>query len=276
MRTSSIRSVLLPLVLAAPVVALLPACSGGTDDSAPTSDSDADADADTDADIDDTAPPSESVISGTVVAYDGPVGAGVEVQVCITACYAGETDSTGAFRFEGLDAGEYKLDVVGEAVEGKDYGRIRVMANPAQSAEWTAPSPLFLPQVFGPTTIATQGTYTFGAVRWTVDPSILKIPIGYDADQYTVGVVDGANVGAFWPVTPTFAVAFGPLATEVSGSFDIAVDMPTAPAGTYDVYSVGFHGDLEGPVGTAVADGATVQGTVTPTFLTWLLFVPQA
>lgn len=276
MRALSLRSVL-PLFPAAVFgLAVLPACSGGSDDSAPTTDSDADADTDTDADVDDTAPPSESVISGTVVAYDGPVGAGVEVQVCITSCYAGETDASGAFRFEGLDAGEYKLDVVGEGVEGKDYGRIRVQAMPEQSAEWAAPSPLFLPKMVGPTPITAQGTYTFGAVRWTVDPSILTIPIGYDADQYSVGVVDGANVGAFWPVTPTFAVAFGPLATEVSGSFDIAVDMPTAPAGAYDVYSVGFHGDLEGPVGTATADGTTVQGTVTPAYLTWLLFVPHA
>ncbi len=251
-------------------------CTGTSTDDTATTDSDADTDADTDADSDaDTDPPDDGSITGTVVAWDGPVGADVEVQACVTICFKSQTDASGNFSFTGLGAGDYKLDVVGEGVDGKDYGRIRVQAIVEQSAAWAAPSPLFLPKMTGPTSITQSGSYTFDTVEWTVDPAILTVPIGYDAGMYSVGVVGADHIGAFWPVTAAIAVAFGPLGTEVAGTFDVTVTDPTVPAGSYDVYAVDYHGNLEGVVGKGISDGATVHASVTPAHLTWLLFVPE-
>jgi hypothetical protein len=275
---SGLFTLLLPVSVVLAVVSGLGGCTSPTPDdtSAADADADTDTDADTDADSDsDTDPPDESSITGTVVAWDGPVGAGVEVQACVTRCFSTETDASGNFSFTGLGAGDYKLDVVGEGVDGKDYGRIRVQAIVEQSAAWAAPSSLFLPKMSGPTSITQSGTYTFGAVEWMVDPAILTVPIGYDAGMYSVGVVGASDIGLFWPVTPVIAVAFGPLGTEVVGTFDVTVTDPTVPAGSYDVYAVDYHGDLEGVVGKGISDGATVHASVTPAHLTWLLFVPQ-
>lgn len=262
-------------VLSSLVLLFLNACSGGEDTGSGDS-ADTDTDTDTDTDVDDTAPDPTGIITGSVVAYDGPIG-GVEVQACVTVCFSTAADSSGVFTFTGLGAGDYKVDAVGEAVDGKDYGRIRVNASLVDDAStWTSPSPLFLPQMFGPTVVASAGTYTFGPVAWTVDPSILTIdPIGHDPDTYWVGVVPGADVGAFWEVTPSLAVAFNPLATGVAGTFTLSITTDT-PAGEYDVYSVDLHGELEGPVGTATADGTTVTASASPSVLTWLLFVPKA
>ncbi len=252
----------------------------GTSDSGPVdsadADTDTDADSDTDTDTDTDEQEGTATISGSIRAYDGSTPSDVEIQACVTTCFSSTTDATGAFSFTGMDAGEYKVDVVGEGVDGKDYGRMRVQGIVDDGGAWVSPGALFMPQMFGPTSINSSGTFTFGAVSWTVDPSILTIPFGYDAGMYSVGVVDGAEIGPFWSVTPSLAVAFGPLATEVAGSFDITVSTDV-PAGQYDVYSVGLHGDLEGPVGTGTASGTSLTATgLTPELLTWLLFVPQS
>lgn len=277
---SGLFALVLPVSVAFTLVTGLGGCTSSTTDD--TSGADADADADTDADSDadadsdsDTDPPDESSITGTVVAWDGPVGADVEVQACVTICFKSQTDAYGNFSFSGIGAGDYKVDVVGESVDGMDYGRIRVQAVVEQSAAWAAPSPLFLPKMIGPNSITQSGTYTFGAVEWMVDPAMLTVPIGYDADMYSVGVVGASDIGLFWPVTPAIAVAFGPLGTEVAGPFDVTVTDSTVPAGSYDVYAVDIHGDLEGVVGKGISDGATVHATVNPAYLTWLLFVPE-
>ncbi len=264
------------------LLSLLPtvllACTGAPADSGTPADTDTDTDADTDADsdADDTAPAPVGVINGTVVAHDGPVGVDVEVQACVTTCYSTQTDSAGAFSYTGMEDGEYKLDVVGEGVDDKDYGRIRVQAIVEGGSTYTTPAALYLPKMFGPSLLTAAGAHPFGDVTWTVDPAILTIPFGYDEGMFSVGTVAGPDIGPFWPVTPSMAIAFGPLATEVGGPFTVIANSPIT-AGEYDVYSVDAHGALEGPVGTATADGTTVTSTsLTPTILSWILFVPQA
>jgi hypothetical protein len=251
-------------------------CTGKPDDSGTDSaDADTDTDTDTDTDVDDSGPAPTAVLTGTVAAYDGVIAADVEVQACVTTCFSGHTDAAGTFTFSEMEAGEYKLDVVGEGVDGKDYGRMRVQAIVEDAGTWTAPGPLFMPQMYGPTAVSSSGTFSFGPVQWAIDPAILTIPFGYDEGMYSVGLVAGTDIAAFWPVTPAIAVAFGPLATEVDGSFDLSIQTG-APAGSYSVYSVDLHGALEGPVGTATADGTTLIAIgLSPSLLTWLLFVPQ-
>lgn len=271
MRTHSFSVALFSLALAG--------CTGASDTAGESADADTDTDADSDSDTDsdtDSDVEGTATISGTIKAYDGAAPADVEVQACVTTCYSTTTDATGAFSFTGMDAGEYKVDVVGEGVDGKDYGRMRVQAIVEDGGAWVSPGALFMAQMFGPTSVTSSGTFTFGAVSWTIDPAILTIPFGYDADMYSVGVVAGPDIAPFWSVTPAMAVAFGPLATEVAGSFDLSVATDLA-AGDYAVYSVGLHGDLEGPVGTATANGTSLTASgLSPELLTWLLFVPQS
>jgi hypothetical protein len=124
----------------------------------------------------------------------------------------------------------------------------------------------------GPQSITSSGTYTFGNVSWTVNGADLEVPFGEDEGMFSVGEVSADKIPALWGVTPAVAVTFLPLATVVSGAFD--VDVAGDFTGTYDVYSVDEHGSLEGPIGTATgADGHLVASGIQPTLLTWLLFV---
>lgn len=247
--------------------------TGDTDIDSDTETGDTDS-GDTDSDSGDSGGRANASLFGTVVAYDGAIAVGIEVQACETTCFTTETDGSGAFGFTGMEAGDYKVDVVGEAAAGKDYGRMRVQAVVGDSDTWTAPGALFMPQMVGPVSITSSGSYAFGDATWTVDPATLTIPFGYDADDFSVGVVQGYDIAAFWSVTPALAVAFGPFGTTVSGAFDLSVSTSLS-AGTYTVYSVNGSGALEGPVGTASANGVTLTADgVSPTLLTWLFFVP--
>ena len=149
-------------------VAVLPfallGCTGKADDTSnhDSADTDTDTDTDADSDADDTGPAPTAVLTGSVAAYDGVVAADIEVQACVTICFSGRTDSTGVFTFTEMDAGEYKIDVVGEAVEGKDYGRMRVQAILEDGATWTTPGAMFMPQMVGPTAVTSAGSHTFG------------------------------------------------------------------------------------------------------------------
>lgn len=217
---------------------------------------------------------STATITATVVGYDGSVPEGLEVQACQTSCIQAWTDATGTATFTGMKAGCYKLDALGERIQGADYGRIRVFLEVGIGEAHAVSAPLLLPQMVGPQTVST-GAHTFGNVTWTVDVATLAVPFGFADDQFSVGAVAGADVPAHWAITPAGAVAFQPLGTEVSAPFDLVVVGDYAD-GTYDVWSAGGHGELVGPVGTATAVGGTLTATgIAPEYLTWVLFSAQ-
>ncbi len=249
-------------------------CSGSTKDTSTGSDSTADTDTNSvDSNMGGDSAGPTGTVDGTVVAYDGPVS-NISVQACVTQCYTTRTDATGAFHFTGMRAGNYKIDAIGFGTT--DHGDERVPATLADDASaWTAPSPMFLPQLFGPVVMTTSKTYTFGPIAWTVDPSTLTVdPLAGDANTLWAGVVPASGIGAFWGVTPSLAVAFGPLGTVATGTFTMAITSDIA-AGDYDVYSVDAIGQIGAPVGSATADGTTVNLTATPPYLTWLLIAPK-
>lgn len=222
---------------------------------------------------DDPSAPSTAVVTGTVVAYDGGSIEGLEVQMCQDVCIQAWTDAAGSFRFENLAPGCYKIDALGERVDGRDYGRIRAYVGVEAGATVDLAAPLYLPKVYGPETV-TSGTYTFGDVEWTVDASTLSVPFGYDDGQFWAGAVTGADVPALWDLQPVAAVAFLPLETAVSAPFDVAV-AGAFEGGTLQVWSVDAKGKIEGPVGTATIEGGRiVANDVQPTLLTWLIFTP--
>lgn len=218
--------------------------------------------------------PFSATISASVVGYDGEVFEGLEVQACKSLCIQGYTDATGVATFTEMEAGCYKIDALGERVDGGDYGRIRVYVEVGAGAAVTLSDELFLPKMAGKQTL-TSGTYTFGDVTWTVDASTIAVPFGYPAGEFDVGAVAGADVPALWDITAAGAVAFQPLASEVSAPFDLSVTGDYAD-GTYDVYNAGEHGELVGPIGTATATGGVLTATgIEPEFLTWILFSAQ-
>jgi hypothetical protein len=108
------------------------------------------------------------------------------------------------------------------------------------------------------------------------DPTGLREPFGYDPNVLYMGFVAGADIPPFWetPMAPEAAVSFAPLPFSVSTPVTVTVE--GSWVGTdYDVYSLDDHGSLEGPVGTAKVEGAQlIASDLTPSFLTWLLFVP--
>lgn len=195
--------------------------------------------------------------------------------MCETICYSQDSVSDGTFLFTGLPAGSYKVDAVGESVDGGDYGRIRIHIEVADAEVVALPEGLYMPKMVGPQTV-TAGEHTFGTVTWTVSAADVTVPFGYEEDRYSVGVVAGADIPSYYGVAAAYAVAFYPLATEVSAPFGVVATGTGVADGTYDVYAVSALGETEGPVGTAVAAGGTLTAaSVQPAVLSWLLFVPQ-
>jgi hypothetical protein len=219
--------------------------------------------------------PGTASIGGAVVGYDGARPAGMEVQVCDQLCIPVTTDADGNFVASSLDGGSYKVDALGEGVDGASYGRIRVHLDlePGQSA--TIPYPLYMPNMSPPFTL-TNGANVLGPLTWTVDPATLDAPFGFEEGVVQVGFVEGANVPPAWetPAAPVGALAFLPFGTEVSARFSFAISAPGL-SGDFDVYSVDAKGKLEGPVGSASSEGGTLSGDAQPTLLTWLLLVPR-
>jgi hypothetical protein len=219
--------------------------------------------------------PGTGSIAGSVNAFDGVPPAGLEVQVCDQLCLPVYTDASGVFSAVSLRGGSYKVDALGEGVDGRGYGHSRVHVDLAAGETLTIPYALFVPRVEGPITV-TSGTYTFGSLRWTVNAADLDAPFGFEEGVFSAGVVAAADIPPAWdtPAAPVAAVAFLPFGTEVSAPFTIALS-GTWDSAAYDIYSVDAKGKLEGPVGTgAVADGE-LTASVLPSLLTWLLVVPR-
>jgi hypothetical protein len=234
-------------------------------------DADADADSDTDADTD-TGSVGDSTVSGTVLAYDGSTPAGVPVQLCDHRCFSGVTTEGGVLTYENVEAGAYKLDVLGETLDG-DFGRTRIQLDVAATENHEIAAPIYLPQVITQT-ITTSGTFTFGDARWTVDPAEIEPPFGAVEGEYSVGVVGGEHLAGMYDLNPALGVAFLPFAAEPLAPFDLEIDV-ALNAGTYDVYYLDEHGEMVA-TGTATADGSVLTATqIQPALLTWLLFVPQ-
>ena len=268
---------------------LLAACAGDTSDdkaldSADDADADTDTDTDTDTDADTDTDPGDGAISGTVQYYDGTIASGFPVQVCSLLCRYVDTDASGNFALTGLDAGDYRVDTVG-AEEGRNLGNF-VVNVPLLESEIRAITPaLWVPHVEGPVVsneVAGRDTYTVGDVTLTFAATDLELIFGTadpdtgDFDVYA-GVANGADLPAFWSVTPTFAVTLLPWAAGVLAGFDMEVDGLTAPDGTYQVYALDDFGRLEQvPVGTASVSGGHATATgLTPEVWTWLLFVAE-
>lgn len=216
---------------------------------------------------------STATYAGSVTGPDGAPLSGARLQLCSQLCFYGYTEADGSFLFEDLDGGDYKIDADGFDL-GSSYGYGRFPAPITANVANTAPLPLFVPDA-GSTKTVTSGTYTFGDVTWTVDSSILTLPLGYDEFSFTVGVTDGLVVPDYWSLAPVAIVTFLPFATSVDGSFDLVVSGAYAD-GNYTVYDVDVHGNAE-EAGTAVASGGTLTATgLTPSNLSWILFVPAA
>lgn len=240
--------------------------SGGTTDSATTT---------TDSETTTTTSTTEptGVISGSIKAYDGTTPADITVQVCATTCYSITTDQTGAFIKESLKEAGYKVEVMGHTTKGHDYGNLRMHVELADAQAYAVTAPLYMPQVFGPQT-AGGAEMHFGDVTVDASNATLKVPFGETDNTFWAGTVAGAEVPPFWGLdAPAGAVAFVPLGTEVTGSFNLAVS--GYESGSYDVYSVDEHGSVEGPVGTASVEAGTLYAAdLAPTILSWLIFVP--
>jgi hypothetical protein len=211
-----------------------------------------------------------------VQTFDGANLGGMEVQVCDELCIPGTTLADGSFLFEALEAGSYKVDALGEGVEGACYGRVRTHVDLEEGASVQIEAPLYLPPVIGPAVVS-SGTYTLGALDWTVSLDVLDTPFGFEDDQFWAAVVPGPEIPRLWelPAPPVVAVSFLPFGTEVSGAFTAAVNADI-PDGSYEVWSIDAKGKAEGPLGTATAAGGRVEATAQPTLLTWLFFVPVA
>jgi hypothetical protein len=252
----------------------LVACGGSADtkDTAPVDSADTGS-VDT-ADTVDTDPGTAS-IGGFVLGHDGSRPAAMEVQVCDQLCIPVSTDDDGNFVVSGLDGGSYKVDALGEGVDGASYGRIRVHLDLAPGETATIPYGLYMPQMSPPFTLR-NGANELGPLTWTVDPATLDAPFGFEEGVVQVGFVEGANVPPAWetPNPPIGALAFLPFATEVSARFSFSFQAPDL-TGNFDVYSVDAKGKLEGPVGSATGADGTLSGDAQPTLLTWLLVVPR-
>jgi hypothetical protein len=222
-----------------------------------------------------TPPEATGIISGSVVAYDGTKPADVTVQVCSIICYSISTDGNGTFIKEKLKADGYKVEAFGSVVKGHDFGNLRMHVDLADAENHPIDTPLYLPKVTGPV-VNSGSPMTLGAVHLSAAVDALKVPFGEDDNTYWAGTVESANIPPFWGLTdPALAVAFLPLGTEVSKPIQVSVD-GSYPAGNFDVYSVDEHGSVEGPVGTATSDGTTVVAKdLSPTILSWLIFVPS-
>ncbi len=257
---------------------LIVACGGATkDDTANDMSADTGSDSGTadSGETEDTDPGTAS-ISGSVTAFDGTHPAGMEVQVCDQLCIPVTTDANGNFSATGLDGGSYKVDALGEGVDGANFGRMRAHVDLEPGGTATLAFPLFLPQMSAPATLV-NGANTVGGVTLTLDPSVLDAPFGFDEGVVSTGVVSAADIPDAWgvPSPAAAAVAFLPFATEVSGSFTFSVTGTWDAAG-YDVYAVDAKGKLEGPLATATVEGGTLSATVQPSLLTWLLVVPRS
>ena len=252
---------------------VFPGCDGGTEDSKDTAAVDtAGGDTDTGTEDSDTGETPTFAASGSVIDHTGAALGGARIQFCDLLCYTATSEADGSFLVEGVKAGTYKIDVDGFDL-GSEYGYGRYPAGPVVDADVTLPWSAMVPEA-GETKTISSGEYVYGgAVHWTVDSSIIDLPLGYDTYDFTVGLTDGALLTSYWDQDPAFAVTFLPFASEISGSFDISVS-GAWPDGNYDVYQVGNHGDLE-PIGSAIGVGGSVTGLgLTPEILTWVVFVP--
>lgn len=252
--------------------------TGTPDDTADTGESGDTEETGTDSEETDT-DPGTATVTGSVIDYEGNPVVGVEMQLCETVCYSAQTDSSGVYSFTEKSGGSYKLDALGHTVDA-ELGWIRVHVELAPAAAWSAPAALYLPHVYGPESLA-SGSATFGAGMGSVtlgaDLENLTVPFGFEADEFWGGFVAGSEVPAMWDVQNVMAAAaFSPLGTVVKAPIDVSVNAGSAPDGTYNVYSVDAHGEIEGPVGTATASGGVFTATgLQPTILSWLFFVPQ-
>jgi len=259
------------------IIAALLACgskSSGLEDTALDTGTAEDSGSTQDTGTEDTDPGTGS-IGGNAIAFDGVPPAGMEVQVCDQLCLPLSTDAAGNFIATDLRAGSYKVDALGESVEGRGYGHSRVHVDLAAGEALTIPYALFVPRVEGPQTL-TSGTYTFGTLRWTVNAANLDAPFGFEEGVFSAGVVAGTDIPPAWetPAAPVAAVAFLPFGTEVAAPFEIALS-GTWDASGYDIYSVDSKGKLEGPVGSGTVVDGELTASVQPTLLTWLLVVPR-
>jgi hypothetical protein len=279
-----------------PLAALAVACSGkdgaDTSDSAAAdsdadtdADADADGDADADSDADSDADEEKATVGGSVLGFDGQVpgianeekGTYMEVQVCDLVCYSYQTDADGGFASGEIDAATYKVDALGDTLDGRGYGRARVPIELQPGEALVLPYTIVLPPI-EPAQSARSGTYTFGRVAWTVDAMDLDPDVGAPESpaEVAAGYVAPEYIPPAWEWTtpPAFAVAFLPFAVTPLAPIELEVSGVSGPA-NWEVYAVAGHGELEGPIGSATLSGdvlATADSQ--PSKLTWLFFVP--
>jgi len=221
----------------------------------------------------------EALVYGTVTDDAGSTQA-ITMQFCSVACLNDDSESNGTFaKLLPVDDDNYsyKIDAIGEIVDGAGWGRIRVHASLEEYEEHGFVDDIVLPNVSAAGFFANesgQQTLALGDVDLTADPSNLTPTFGWDTWGYQAGVVEGG--ADYWEVGHELAVAFVPFDTEVDAPFSVAFPTPaSATAAAYDVYFVNIKGEGEGPIGTAqVVGNQVVIDDVQPEILSWLLLVP--
>ena len=253
------------------------ACTGSAVDDSGSAPADTDTDTDTDTD------PRTAEISGSVIYQDGTPAADFPMQVCSLVCRYTSTDAAGNFSQAGLEAAKFKVDAVGAEIEAANLGNGLVGVTLAEAEVFAIQPAIVVPAVEGPVLSnknASRQTYAVGRVSLTFAGTDLELPFGA-ADRDTgafdlyAGVLEGAEIPAFWSVTPAFAVTLLPWAVRPAGPMDIGLTGLSVADGSYSVYALSEYGEVEGPLGTVeVAGGAGTASAVQLSSWTWVLFVP--
>ena len=204
------------------------------------------------------------------------------IQLCAEVCYLAFTNGGGAFTYDGVPSGHYKLDVRGPSESTLIYGAVNFPLDLLPDEALALDAPVVLP-VTGPgvTLGAAPQDVTQDGLTLSIDPSTLMFPLGVDGGYVAATNVapehgppnappSGTVVG-WWALNP-----FGTLATSPI-PVTIVADLGLAPGTPVELHTVNDQsGELELDVQTSVdADGLTIasSGSEGLRQITWVAVV---
>jgi len=257
-----------PLLMAA----LACSCSSSGDESQPDTASDAGADG----------PPVGATLAGTVLDVDGaPVAAALGL--CADACWVGFTDEEGAFLYQGLTAGHYKLDVRAKPEAGGAFSALAFPLDIVEDEDHVLSEPLYLPEtpegtliVPGPQQVLVDDTLTL-----SVDGDELVLPMG-QTEGSLAGVrvaephwppnpLPAGTVHASWALNPFTTTSNAPIGVQLQNDFGLAADAAVAfytinqESGELELEATGQVASDALTIATAPGDGLSR--------ITWLIAV---